>query len=435
MLNSQTTKPFLKVMMLLMLPLFVEFFTMIPLGNATTYYVATTGNNGNSCALAQNPNTPRQTIPAGILCLSSGDTLEVKAGIYPGQQITDPPAGSASAPTIIKNFPGDRPKITLRNQFDRGLYLTKGAASSYIEVRGFEFEGTYDGVMVFGNDSIGYPHHLRFIDNKVHHTVNTGMLLSCMPNGTAGGDHLIQGNEFYQIGSGTPGYHGMNTIYNPCNRTIVEKNMFHNSVNGVAIYTGGDFIYDVTIRNNSFYDMFRSDVDTWQRGANGGAAILVTGPGGRHKIYNNIIYRSGSESSFAGIAVYYGPQNDVKIYNNTVSNLLNPSARGISIEGGTSTNIHVKNNIVYQAGGIVGGTSVSNNVTTNPSFMNATSGDFRLQPGSDAVDKGVQLAEVPDDFVGVRRPQGTGYDLGAYEQSAGGIDIQPPATPTNLRIE
>ena len=51
----------------------------------------------------------------------------------------------------------------------------------------------------------------------------------------------------------------------------------------------------------------------------------------------------------------------------------------------------------------------------DPRFVNAAAKDFRLLPNSPLVDVGVALKDVPTDFVGVARPQGSGYDIGAYE--------------------
>jgi hypothetical protein len=76
-------------------------------------------------------------------------------------------------------------------------------------------------------DTYGYVHHIRFIDNIVpdwwprdgsRQRVRRGFI--------GGGDHLIRGNTFYKIGIGTRLWPGMNTIYNPGNRTIVERNVF-----------------------------------------------------------------------------------------------------------------------------------------------------------------------------------------------------------------
>ena len=50
-----------------------------------------------------------------------------------------------------------------------------------------------------------------------------------------------------------------------------------------------------------------------------------------------------------------------------------------------------------------------------PRFVDRPGEDFRLQPMSPAVDAGSFLIQVPHDFDGVSRPQGSAYDMGAFE--------------------
>ena len=80
--------------------------------HAATFYVSTAGADSVTCAQAQSAQTPRRTINRGIACLSSGDTLVVKPGVY-DELLTDwvgvggytvrPPAGSSWAnPTTIR---------------------------------------------------------------------------------------------------------------------------------------------------------------------------------------------------------------------------------------------------------------------------------------------------------------------------------------------
>ncbi len=400
---------------------------------AATYYVATTGNNGHTCTQAQNQTTPKLTLAAGVACLAGGDTLILAAGTYSGQ-IYNPPAGSAGAYTVIKGAAGTPPVIQKSAQFDRGLYCDNGSSCHHIEVRGFDFDAPYDGVKLYGTDAIGYPHHINFIDNIVHDTTNTGWLARTSGTGFQGGSHLIQGNEFYNIGIGTPGYTpGMNTIYNTGNDSIIERNTFHNCTGGVGIWQTSAQIRNVIVRNNRFYDMARSNTDTWQQGANGMMAIHISVAGGGHQIYNNIIYRSGDTPAFVGIRVAYTAANDNSvIYNNTIYDVKHASAHAIWVTTTIGTHL-VKNNIAYLGGaGIIGGTQ-SNNLTTDPSFVDAASADFRLRSGSPAIDKGVTAVQVTVDFAGVRRPQGAAYDIGAYETANGG-DLTPPLPPANLNV-
>jgi hypothetical protein len=82
--------------------------------------------------------------------------------------------------------------------------------------------------------------------------------------------------------------------------------------------------------------------------------------------------------------------------------------------GSVRPNVRVVNNIVYQAGGIRR-SSQSNNLLTDPGFVNAAAGDFRLRFDSPAIGAGESLPEVAVDIEGTRRPQGSAYDIGAYE--------------------
>src|SRR5262249_32596853 len=86
----------------------VMFFAMFPvLAHAATYYVAKTGSDTNSCSSAQSQSTPKLTINAGAGCLSSGDTLIVKAGVY-AEVLNIPygtsvPDGTPGNPTILRS--------------------------------------------------------------------------------------------------------------------------------------------------------------------------------------------------------------------------------------------------------------------------------------------------------------------------------------------
>jgi hypothetical protein len=53
-------------------------------------------------------------------------------------------------------------------------------------------------------------------------------------------------------------------------------------------------------------------------------------------------------------------------------------------------------------------------------FIDTTTNNFRLLASAPAVDKGVALADVPADFDGIKRPQGSQYDVGAFERPTDG---------------
>ena len=103
--------------------LFVTIITVSFLGgvlsphaaSATTYYVAKTGSDANSCTAAQNASTPKLTLSGtagGVTCLQGGgDTLIVKVGTYTDgidpALVTVPSGTSWANAVMIKANPGD----------------------------------------------------------------------------------------------------------------------------------------------------------------------------------------------------------------------------------------------------------------------------------------------------------------------------------------
>lgn len=403
---------------------FVVTALLLPItSQAATYYVAPTGNDARTCTQAKSASAPKKTISAGVQCLAGGDTLIIKAGTYVNQQITNPPAGTASAYTVIKGDPSGPRPVILPNKaaYQRGFHCSRGETCRYIEMRHLEIRDSHNDVKLDGSATIGYAHHLRFIDNYFFGG-GVGFLITSSPTGYLGGDHLIQSNIFEQKGRLVPGYSpGINSIYNPGNRSIIEGNTFRNVQCGVTVRLNNTLIRDVIVRRNAFYDVNRPSIASWQVGQGGQSAILIAVGGGGHRIYNNIIYRSGETAGFAGIRVtpYGGTITiPIHIYNNTIYDLRHSGAQAVMITPTTGGPYYVKNNIAYMAGlGFVRGTQ-SNNLKTNPSFKSAAGADFRLLSGSAAIDKGVILSVVPTDFSGARRPAGSSHDIGAYETNA-----------------
>jgi parallel beta-helix repeat protein len=140
---------------------------------------------------------------------------------------------------------------------------------------------------------------------------------------------------------------------------------------------------------------------------------LLLSHGSNSAAYNNIIRNQGGSCGW-GIQLDLGVSG-AKVYNNTIY-----ANRGAGIYIGNSSNAVVKNNIVYLNGGgtitnLGSATTLSNNLTTDPIFVSPDSADFRLQSSSQAIDRGAILTEVSDDMDGTPRPQGTSWDIGAYE--------------------
>jgi|SRR5579871_956613 len=55
-------------------------------------------------------------------------------------------------------------------------------------------------------------------------------------------------------------------------------------------------------------------------------------------------------------------------------------------------------------------------IHADPLFVAPASGDFHLLARSPAIDRGLPLSQSSRDFEGTIRPQGSAYDIGAYER-------------------
>ena len=71
----------------------------------------------------------------------------------------------------------------------------------------------------------------------------------------------------------------------------------------------------------------------------------------------------------------------------------------------------------------------SNRLALAADFVNAAGHEYRLASGAGAIDSGEAIADVTIDRIGVARPQGQGYDVGAYERTDGSPNPTPPPPP------
>ncbi|HEX9926818.1 MAG TPA: choice-of-anchor Q domain-containing protein, partial [Anaerolineae bacterium] len=80
--------------------------------------------------------------------------------------------------------------------------------------------------------------------------------------------------------------------------------------------------------------------------------------------------------------------------------------------------IRAEHNLYFaNAANEVGTISSSNNLEADPRFVDPTSGDFHLGEGSRAIDNGLD-GGITVDLDGLLRPQGKGFDIGAFEFEA-----------------
>lgn len=138
----------------------------------------------------------------------------------------------------------------------------------------------------------------------------------------------------------------------------------------------------------------------------------------------------------AGVSISGGTLQHATI----VDNQANSAGAGLRQTGGTVRNSIVYynrstpdnpelNNVYKTAGALTNScmaplVAESGNIAANPTFVDRVGGDYRLGPGSPAIDTGATIVAVTDDFEGAARPldgdatAGAAYDMGAFEAPA-----------------
>jgi hypothetical protein len=144
-------------------------------------------------------------------------------------------------------------------------------------------------------------------------------------------------------------------------------------------------------------------------GVGTGLALLV---GPDHLVSNSVAW-----SNVIGIHVGGGTSGarvlNCTTYGNTgtAGVFTAPGARGATVRN----TIGFRNTSADFVNAGIDTTADHNLFGTDPEFVSAAAGDFRLRGTSPAIDAGAPLAAVPTDLAGVPRPRGAACDLGAYE--------------------
>lgn len=221
-------------------------------------------------------------------------------------------------------------------------------------------------------------------------------------------------------------------------------------VHAYAAHTGSS-ISGMEVSNN--YISGASCVTTELNSSTTTSWIFVEGVGGGTvtgpKVYNNLIANAGPTTDGQ---IYIKGSTNALVHNNTVVSTTN--ATGI---GCLSSSMTLRNNVLKQSGGPpvydeggCSGTSNYNNFNgfsfTNGSWTAGANGTtqapqldaaFQLTSASPGKDTGTDVSAAcsgcATDRAGVARPQGNGWDMGAFEYRST-ANNQPPAPPTNVRI-
>jgi len=174
------------------------------------------------------------------------------------------------------------------------------------------------------------------------------------------------------------------------------------------------------------------------QGDNGNVGFLITSSGTTFNIYSNnvihgfslnggILNGSGLNNSYYNNTFYnnsggalYAQNSDIVKNNIAYQN----SGGGICINDA----VNLAYNISYGNGGYDYCSTNGNNYSVDPLFVDYVNGILKLQKSSPAVNAGASISDVTSDFLGISRPQGSAFDIGAYEYYD--IPVTLTTTPT-----
>ena len=251
--------------------------------------------------------------------------------------------------------------------------------------------------------SMSYTENILVENNRVFDCSTMGIDLDGASHAVR--NSIVKGNEIANI----IGAQGVGILLENAFDCVIEGNLIHDvGHEGIQIFNYGqgcghwadneyrDDHTNTVLKNNIIYNVYGGD----KGGIN---AYSVRGI----YVYGNTIHNARG----GGILLnqHCGWQCQDWIIEN---NIFTDNDQTIKIYGGTS-GLDISHNLYYPASSV--SNPGSNSIFSDPQFVNAQNHDFHLQSISPAKDAGATISYLTDDFDGNLRPQGAGFDIGAYE--------------------
>ncbi|MEM8529670.1 MAG: right-handed parallel beta-helix repeat-containing protein [Chloroflexota bacterium] len=421
----------------------------------TTYYVSGEGDDNND---GLSEMTPFRTLQQAANLTEPGDTVLIMNGVYRNEQlntniVTIARSGTTDAWITYKAYPGHTPELRSTDNWHainingaayivvdglllRGNNANVTEAQAQSQLRDTDNDGRPDAMdpqPAFSGNGIGitkpqnsddYPHHIVIRNTMISEFGGSGMYTFHADRITIE-DNVISDNGWYSPYGDSNISMYQNWDSEPQNddyRMIIRRNVIYGSKNVLPCACSA--FTQVTDGNGIIINDLRNTQSN-----------LPFGPyTGRTLIANNVLYANGGR----GINIFSSDYVDI-VNNTSYQNSTHPEVEDGEIATINASDVQVYNNIlsaradrpvntvlsadeiVFDYNLVYGGTEFeseqrNNLLNIDPQFIDVTSHNFRLRDKSDGIDAGTTILAPRDDIVGMRRPQGEGIDIGAYEK-------------------
>src|SRR6478752_8324771 len=455
------------------------------------FFVATTGNDANTGSFT----SPWKTIPKAKNAIAAGDTAYIEDGVAQTSEDNftaylsmdnagSSNSGTATAPKAFIAYPNATVTVGVAGGLHYGIRTPNiGAHEDYWVISQLRIIGGTQAMDIGGT---GW----RLIGNEMQ-CPGADDQVGCFEM-SGGNQSKFYGNEVHNAGINPTSSKYYHAVYfsTDSNHVDVGWNHIHDNFTCRALQFHSSPLCSPSCGSGDTtgfdqYDLHVHDNLIHGDNCNGINFATVDPSKGTVEAYNNVIYHVGLMdplqlgASFSCIYVAGITNNGtagtgtVQVFNNTLSdcaanNSSNASgSRGaFGVGGGPSTLLmNLRNNVVQQNAGEIyidgslsqirgdhnlwfgvgnGPAQTTNNLNVDPQFVSRSGGDLHLSSTSPAKDAGLTVAPS-DSFVpnssqvrdkdGTPRPQGTAFDLGAYEVAVGGTTTStPPNAPGSVSV-